>query len=112
MAEKSALFETDRSGWQEHATFILAIGVSLLHIYFNLIALLPSLWQNALHFAGFALLCSLTIPLGGPRRKWRWLLAVDLLLGIAAATSAIYMISMEDAIYARGMRLATGEWIA
>ncbi len=112
VAEKSALFETDRSGWQEHATFILAIGVSLLHIYFNLIALLPSLWQNALHFAGFALLCSLTIPLGGPRRKWRWLLAVDLLLGIAAATSAIYMISMEDAIYARGMRLVTGEWIA
>ena len=37
----------------------LGVGISLLHIYFNIITLLPTLWQNALHYAGFALLCVL-----------------------------------------------------
>lgn len=88
------------------------MAVSLLHIYFNIITVLPSLWQNALHYAGFALLCCLTYPLGGHRRKQKWLLAVDIALGLAAASSAIYMISMEDAIYARGVRLSNAEWFA
>ena len=90
----------------------MAVAVSLLHIYFNIISVLPSLWQNALHYACFALLCSLTYPLGGRRRKKKWLLAIDVLFGIAAAVSAIYMIYMEDAIYARGVRLSDAEWIA
>ncbi len=83
-----------------------------MHIYFNIITVLPSLWQNALHFSGFALLCCLAYPLGGPGRKQKWFLAVDLVLGISAATAAIYMIAMEDAIYARGVHLSPTEWVA
>ena len=33
---------------------LLGAGLSLLHIYFNIFAILATLWQNALHFAGFA----------------------------------------------------------
>ncbi len=110
--ERSEIFQSERSGWKEQTIFFLAVLVSLVHIYFNLITLLPNLWQNALHYSGFALLCCLTYPLGGQRRQRSWLLAVDLLLGLAAASSAIYMIAMEDAIYARGMRLSSAEWLA
>ena len=39
-------------------------------------------------------------------------LLFDLTLGITAAVCAIYLISMEDAIYARGVHLSTTEWIA
>ncbi len=81
-------------------------------MYFNLIGVLPSLTQNALHYAGFALLCCLIFPLGGSHGKKKWLLFIDLALGLAAASSALYMIAMEDAIYARGVRMSQIEWIA
>jgi len=97
----------------ERVIFIVGIGVSLLHLYFNIVTVLPSLWQNSLHYAGFVILCALFYPLGGVRgKRTKAGLFFDLVLGILAAGSAIYMISMEDAIYARGVRLNTGEWIA
>ena len=99
---------------KEKFIFFIGIGVSLLHIYFNIFAVLPGLWQNSLHYSGFAILCVLIFPLGRSwgKNKPRGILIVDLLFGCAAAIAAIYMISMEDAIYARGVRLSTAEWIA
>jgi len=89
---------------------ILGVAVSLLHIWFNVVSVLSSLWQNSLHFAGFALMAALVYPLrkeGGA--GWKLL---DLLLGLLAAGSALYLIAMEDAIYARGVRMAPAEWVA
>jgi len=89
---------------------ILGVAVSLMHIWFNVAIVLSSLWQNALHFAGFALMASLVYPLRkDPSPAWR---ALDILLGVLAAGSAVYLIAMEDAIYARGVRLAPSEWVA
>jgi len=89
---------------------ILGVAVSLLHIWFNVVSVLSSLWQNSLHFAGFALIASLVYPLRkNPTLMWRLL---DVLLGLLAAGSALYLIAMEDAIYARGVRLAPAEWVA
>ncbi len=86
----------------------LGVAVSLLHIWFNVVSVLSSLWQNSLHFAGFALIASLVYPLRkNPTLMWRLL---DVLLGLLAASSALYLIAMEDAIYARGVRLAPAEW--
>ena len=88
----------------------LGVAVSLLHIWFNVVSVLSSLWQNSLHFAGFALIASLVYPLRkNPTLMWRLL---DVLLGLLAASSALYLIAMEDAIYARGVRLAPAEWVA
>lgn len=94
--------------------YTLGIGVSLLHIYFNIIDVLPGLWQNSLHYSGFVILCALVFPLGRTKgdKRSTTLLYLDIVLGLLAATAAIYMISMEDAIYARGVRLSTQEWIA
>ena len=89
---------------------ILGVAVSMLHIWFNVVSVLSSLWQNSLHFAGFALIASLVYPLRkNPTLMWRLL---DVLLGLLAAGSALYLIAMEDAIYARGVRLAPAEWVA
>lgn len=101
---------SDRS---EQALLVLGVLVSLMHIYFNIIAVIPGLWQNALHFAGFALMCPLAYPLIHDKHsKWfgpsRW---IDIALGLLAAFTAIYMVSMEDAIYARGVRMILPEWI-
>ncbi len=100
--------------WVEKAIFFIGIAVSLLHIYFNIFGILPGLWQNALHYSGFALLCALSYPMFGGQGEKRsnLTLAIDIIIGLTAAASAIYLISMEDAIYARGVHLATSEWIA
>ncbi len=92
----------------------LGVMVSLLHIYFNLFSVLSNLWQNSLHYSSFAILCALVYPFRGgePSERTIPVLVYDLTLGITAAVCAIYMISMEDAIYARGVHLSTAEWIA
>lgn len=111
--ETNEIFHTYKTASRKEKTiFVLGVAVSLLHVYFNILTVLPSLWQNALHYSGFALLCCLTYPLGGSKQKPKWFLAIDLLLGISAATAAVYMISMEDAIYARGVHLSSAEWVA
>lgn len=89
---------------------LVGVAVSLLHIWFNVFSVLSSLWQNSLHFAGFALMAAIIYPLrksGGV--GWRLL---DLLLGLLAAGSAIFLIAREDAIYARGVRMVPVEWLA
>jgi TRAP transporter 4TM/12TM fusion protein len=90
------------------------VMVSLLHIYFNIFGVLSNLWQNSLHYSSFAILCALVYPFSGGKPSSRTVpvLIYDLTLGITAAVCAIYMISMEDAIYARGVHLSTAEWIA
>ncbi|GAB6054260.1 TRAP transporter permease [Magnetospira thiophila] len=94
---------------RERLLMVLGVCISLMHIWFNVISLLSNLWQNALHFAGFALMAVILYPLkkdGGP--AWR---VSDAVVGLLAAFAALYMIGMEDAIYARGVRLALPEWI-
>ncbi len=92
----------------------LGILVSLLHIYFNIFSVLPTLTQNSLHYSGFAVLCALIYPLRSSVEKERSAveLYASLCFGIIAAFSALYLISMEDSIYGRGVHLSTSEWIA
>lgn len=102
--------ETDVQLPPSRLLILLGVVVSLMHLWFNVVVVLSSLWQNALHFAGFALMASLVYPLRkNPTLVWKGL---DILLGLLAAGSAIYLIAMEDAIYARGVRMDTAEWIA
>jgi TRAP transporter 4TM/12TM fusion protein len=98
----------------DKAVFLIGIFVSLLHIYFNTVLVLSNLWQNSLHFASFAILCALVYPItkSASEKDKRPFLWLDITLGVVAAVSAIYMISMEDAIYNRGVHLSTMEWIA
>jgi TRAP transporter 4TM/12TM fusion protein len=111
---KSETSEINSLSYIEKAIFILGVIVSLLHIYFNIFAILPNLLQNSLHFSGFALLCALVYPASKAKGFHRSAasLCIDLSIGIIAAVCAVYMISMEDAIYSRGVHLSRNEWIA
>ena len=90
--------------------YILAVIISIGHIYYNTVDNLPPLLHNALHFAGFTLLCVICYPIfkksSGPVH------VVNLLLGLLIAICAVYLIIMEDSIYARGVRLSKLEWAA
>ncbi len=95
---------------REKVLAVLGAGIALVHIYFNTVGVLPGLWRNAIHFAGFALICPLVYPLAKSKDR-SFLIIPDILLGLLAAFSAIYMIAMEDAIYDRGVRMILPEWI-
>src|SRR6056297_196385 len=102
--------ETEVHPLEHWALLVIGVGVSLMHIWFNVFAVLSSLWQNSLHFAGFALMVVIAYPL---RRDGRLLLRLfDVFLGVMAASSAIFLIAREDAIYARGIYMVPAEWIA
>ncbi|WP_085903990.1 TRAP transporter permease [Kiloniella majae] len=97
-------------GWIGKAVFGLGVLISLMHIYFNVFAVIPGLWQNALHFAGFVLMGALIYPMFG-KGKSKGLLVLDILIGLIGAFAALYIIFKEDAIYERGVHLDTSEII-
>ena len=93
---------------------LLGVVIAVAHIYFNTFATLSTLWLTAWHYAGFALMCALLFPMlrlrsAGARRL---LFTLDVAIGCLAAAAAIYLASQENAIYARGVRLSTLDWIA
>ncbi|MEM1344796.1 MAG: TRAP transporter fused permease subunit [Pseudomonadota bacterium] len=111
-AGSRAAFETIFEGPWAWPAFALGLALALGHLYATLTADVAELTRNALHFAGFALLCALTVPLVAGGRSNRLYRGLDLALGLAVAAAAIYLALAENAIYARGVRLNTLDWLA
>lgn len=93
--------------------FWLAIGASLIHLYFNTLSTLSELWTSALHFGLFGLICTLTTPMLKARSATgqRLVLGVDVVLGLVALACAFYLILFEDDLYQRGVNFNTADWI-
>ncbi len=91
----------------------LGVALAIGHIWMNIFGNVSTLLQNGIHFAGFALLCSLAYPYS-PKIFARFpaLRALDIWFGLSVAASAIYLVLAEDDIYARGVRLVPLDWIA
>lgn len=88
--------------------FVVGVLVAVVHLYAALIGGIAELTRNAFHFASFAFLMAITAPLfKGEWSKW-----IDVLIGIAVASAAIYLAYAEDGIYARGVRLDMFDWVA
>jgi len=93
---------------QNTVAYWLGVAIALMHLWFNTFGFFSTQNQNALHFAGFALMCALLYPVAR-RLPWR---ALDILFGILVMASTLYLILAEDAIYERGVRMVLGDWIA
>lgn len=79
---------------------VLGVVLSLCHLYFNTLSTLPDLWVALFHFAGFGLLCSLTVPALPTRRR------VNLLLGVLGVAACLWLGWQEVALYERGVALS------
>ncbi|MET4160710.1 TRAP transporter 4TM/12TM fusion protein [Marinobacterium sp. MBR-111] len=84
---------------------------ALAHIYFNTLGTLSELWVAAIHFAGFALICALMVPMSRKAGDSKLMLGLDLLIGLAAVGTTAYLMLFEDALYARGVNFITTDWI-
>ncbi len=105
--------DADTGIMTERAILVFGVVLALIHVYFNIFGVLSGLWRNAIHFAGFAFMCALIYPaFQGSFAKSRVFKTFDIAFGLLVAASALYLISAEDAVYARGVRLSPLEWAA
>ncbi|QKV17261.1 TRAP transporter permease [Oricola thermophila] len=95
------------------ASLIVAVGISLAHIWMNTVGNVSTLAQNGFHFAGFVLLCVLVSPFAeADWARTRLARIVDIAFGASVAAAALYVINAENAIYDRGVRLVWSDWLA
>ena len=68
---------------------------ALAHIYFNTIGTMSELWVSAIHFAGFALICALMVPMHSAKSiaGARLILIADWVIGLLAVATTIYLMS-------------------
>jgi len=87
--------------------FWFGVAFALFHVWANTFATLPELTLSALHFAGFGLLCALTLP------AWkRAPLGLDIALGCIAFCCGIYVVFAFDWIYERpGISFIWSDWL-
>ncbi|WP_253820437.1 TRAP transporter permease [Vibrio pectenicida] len=90
---------------------LFCVLLSSLHIWFNLTASLPELWISAIHFGGFAIICTLLYPAHSSLRHSKAALSFDVILILAIASCVLYLPFAEDALYERGMHFVTSDWV-
>ena len=88
--------------------FLIAVG----HVYVAFDPVISELQRNAYHFAGFALLAALYYPMWQAKEGSRAPVALDAVIGIAVAVSAVWLANAENAIYDRGVKFAAIDWVA
>ncbi|MFW2331201.1 MAG: TRAP transporter permease [Nitrospinota bacterium] len=86
--------------------FVLGVAIAIFHLYANIYGGVSSLTQNGLHYAGFALLCSLLHPFGKSKRfaTSYSVFFFNIALGLITVIAAVYMIFAEDFIFGRGVQ--------
>jgi TRAP transporter 4TM/12TM fusion protein len=86
----------------------VGIAIALYHIWVNTLGAFDQVWLTAIHFAGFAFLCALRYPLIRTRSPGatRTVLAFDIVFGLVVAVATLWLISNQNAIYDRGVKLS------
>ncbi len=90
------------------AAFAVAFGV--WHILTNLFLNEPGLWQNAIHFAGFAFLASTIYSAFGRSKNKPWAIKLDILYGLLVAASALWVAASESRIYEDTLAVTGQAW--
>ncbi len=81
----------------------MAVVISLAHIWYNTVALLPDLTKSALHFAAFGVLCALVFPLTRAHgRSARIIFAIDVAIAAILVASVVYLLINEVPLANRG----------
>ncbi len=90
------------------AAFAVAFGV--WHILTNIWLNEPGLWQNAIHFAGFAFLASTIYSAFGHNKNKPWAIKLDILYGLLVASSALWVAASESRIYDDTLAVTGQAW--
>lgn len=92
------------------ALIAFCVAFGLWHIATNVYLVEPGRWQNAIHFAGFAFLASITLSPFGARADTNIAWAFDVIYGLVVAASALWVAGAENALYARSLAVTGLGW--
>ena len=108
---RSDLLSVPRGGFGPHYIIAgLALVFALWHVATNVYLTEPGLWQNAIHFAGFAFLAAVTLSPWGARSNTAWAWAIDVTYGLSIAAAALWVASAESDLYARSLAVTGQGW--
>lgn len=109
--------ETERSAF-DWFVFFFAVAFAVWHILTNLVWLEPGIWQNAIHYAGFAFLAAITTSFR-LRNQSKMMYIVNIGLGLLVAASALWIAGAQNGVYERTLaetglswQFKTIDWIA
>lgn len=89
---------------------VFAICFGIWHILTNVYLVEPGLWQNAIHFAGFAFLAAVTVPFFTNSRPSKWATVLNVTYGLAVASAALWVAGAENGIYERSLAVTGQSW--
>lgn len=106
----SLLHLPDGSWGPRQLTLIFALVFAIWHVLTNVYLTEPGLWQNAIHFGGFAFLASVTLSPWGRRSNESWAWAVDVIYGVIVAAAALWVAYGEAGLYERSLSVTGQGW--
>jgi len=86
-------------GWQSKMIYLVAVAMSLFHLWINTIGIMPEIQRNAVHFAFVLFLGFLLYPVHQKFSKQT--LWVDYGLAILSVAAGLYLVFFEDALHDR-----------
>ena len=89
------------------ALVTFAVCFACWHVTTNLLINESPIWQNAIHFGGFAFLASIVFP---GRLFGRCSLALDLIYGASVAAAACWVVAAESRIYEETLAITGQSW--
>jgi len=93
-----------------HIVILFALILAVWHILTNVYLIEPGLWQNAIHFAGFAFLASVTLSPWGKNSDRTWAWVIDITYGLAVAGAALWVAYAESGLYERSLAVTGLGW--
>lgn len=87
-----------------------AVAFGIWHIVTNVWWIEPGRWQEAIHFAGFAFLASVTLSPFGRNADSPHAIAFDVIYGLLIAGAALWVAGAEDGIYERSLAVTGQAW--
>lgn len=94
----------------QQIVLLFAVVFAIWHVLTNLVLTEPGLWQNAIHFAGFAFLASVTLSPWGKNSGKRWAWIVDVVYGLLVASAALWVAWAESGLYERSLAVTGQGW--
>ncbi len=88
----------------------LAVVFGIWHILTNIYFLEPGLWQNAIHFAGFAFLASVVHSPFKANQTSGSAILIDLVYGLVIAAAALWVAGAETLLYQRTLAVTGQPW--
>ncbi len=89
---------------------IFAIVFGIWHILTNVYLVEPGLWQNAIHFAGFAFLAAVTAPVFSNSKSTKIGTAINVVYGLLIASAALWVAASENSLYERTLAVTGQSW--